>query len=82
MQSIIRIVLLTIFLLPPGLKYTGKLFYLLFGAWWPGGRMSDSKSRDPGFQTHRCLIMSLSKTHKPSILGVYQGRDFSIPNMT
>ena len=54
--------------------------FVIWGARWLSGRVSDSGARSPGFETYRRRVVSLSKTlHSPKVLVNYPGSDGSVP---
>ena len=58
--------------------------YMYLGGWggarWLSGRVSDSGTRGPGFETYLRRVVSLSKTlYSPKVLVNYPGSDGSVP---
>ena len=62
--------------LPSGLRTSP---FVIWGARWLSGRVSDSGARGPGFETNRRRVVSLSKTlYSPKVLVNYPGSDGSV----
>ena len=56
------------------------VYWLVWGARWLSGRVSDSGARGPGFETYFRRVVSLSKTlYSPKVLVNYPGSDGSVP---
>ena len=60
-------------------KSCGNTF-LVGGARWLSGRVSDSGARGPGFEIYRRRVVSLSRTlNSPKVLVNYPGSGGSVP---
>ena len=54
-----------IYLLVTGSDISSSVTFCTWGGQWPGGRVSDSELRGPGFDPHWWHhVVSLSKTHE------------------